>query len=445
MNTPVCDFVKAYADANKLRLHMPGHKGKGALGIERLDITEIDGADVLYHANGIIKESEQNASKLFLTAKTVYSAEGSSLCIRAMVYLAAVCGNKKNPYILAVRNAHKTFISAAAVLGVDVGWIYPKKTFGLAGCRVTAEDIENAIASSENKPSAVWITSPDYLGNIAPISEISAVCRKYGVLLLVDNAHGAYLKFLPENRHPIALGADVCCDSAHKTLSCLTGGAYLHISRSAPESILNTAESAMSLFASTSPSYLILQSLDALNGYLSGDFPAKLRIVCENIKQLKADLQKIGFTLLGDEPLKLTVSAKPYGYTGAQIADFLSDNGIVCEFYDNDYVVLMFTECIQSGDFEKIITVFKSIEKRQALPQYKLPQIRPLLKITPKKAVLCESEELPVKECMGRFLATPSVSCPPAIPIAVCGEVIDRDVIEIFNYYGIEKCRVVKE
>ena len=200
MNTPVCDFVKAYADANKLRLHMPGHKGKGALGIERLDITEIDGADVLYHANGIIKESEQNASKLFLTAKTVYSAEGSSLCIRAMVYLAAVCGNKKNPYILAVRNAHKTFISAAAVLGVDVGWIYPKKTFGLAGCRVTAEDIENAIASSENKPSAVWITSPDYLGNIAPISEISAVCRKYGVLLLVDNAHGAYLKFLPENR-----------------------------------------------------------------------------------------------------------------------------------------------------------------------------------------------------------------------------------------------------
>ena len=105
----------------------------------------------------------------------------------------------------------------------------------------------------------------------------------------------------------------------------------------------------------------------------------------------------------------------------------------------------MFTECIQSGDFEKIITVFKSIEKRQALPQYKLPQIKPLLNISPKKAVLCESEELPVKECMGRILATPSVSCPPAIPIAVCGEVIDRDVIEIFNYYGIEKCRVVKE
>ena len=86
--TPICDFVKSYSQSGALRLHMPGHKGRALIGAESLDITEIEGADVLYHAEGIIRESEDNALRLFGTARTFYSAEGSSLCIRAMVYLA---------------------------------------------------------------------------------------------------------------------------------------------------------------------------------------------------------------------------------------------------------------------------------------------------------------------------------------------------------------------
>ena len=108
MNTPIVDFIKSYESKNALRLHMPGHKGKTFLGPEKYDITEIDGADVLYSPDGIIEESENNASALFGTRHTYYSTEGSSLCIRAMVYLA--CLGKEKPLIIAGRNVHKAFI-----------------------------------------------------------------------------------------------------------------------------------------------------------------------------------------------------------------------------------------------------------------------------------------------------------------------------------------------
>ena len=116
MKTPICDFVEKYAREGKTRLHMPGHKGVPFLGIEYRDITEVDGADVLYSADGIISESEKYAAAIFGSGKTKYSTEGSSLCIRAMVYLIKLYAmiNGKKPEILAFRNAHKTFIPATS-------------------------------------------------------------------------------------------------------------------------------------------------------------------------------------------------------------------------------------------------------------------------------------------------------------------------------------------
>ena len=127
MNTPICDFVKRYAEGDSIKLHMPGHKGKSFLGIESFDITEIDGADSLYEANGIIAESERNASELF-GCRTYYSTEGSSQCIKAMMYLLYLYAKSRGekPYILAGRNTHKAFHSAAALLDIEVDWIYPK-------------------------------------------------------------------------------------------------------------------------------------------------------------------------------------------------------------------------------------------------------------------------------------------------------------------------------
>ena len=126
---------------------------------------------------------------------------------------------------------------------------------------------------------AFYLTSPDYLGGMQDIAALSAVCDAHGVPLLVDNAHGAYLRFLPGgSRHPIDLGAAACCDSGHKTLPVLTGGAYLHLGPKAPVQEESTVRSALALFGSTSPSYLILQSLDACNRL----FPPITRHACRN-------------------------------------------------------------------------------------------------------------------------------------------------------------------
>ena len=148
---------------------MPGHKGKPLLGPETLDITEIDGADILYRSRSIIRESEENAAGLFGTGRTVYSTEGSSLCIRAMLYLALLNAKGKGiaPRLLAGRNAHRTLMTAAALLDLEIDWIMPEPGEGLLSCTVTAEKLEKAL--EQQKYMAVYLTSPDYLGRMADI------------------------------------------------------------------------------------------------------------------------------------------------------------------------------------------------------------------------------------------------------------------------------------
>lgn len=447
MDTPICDFVKNYSVSGALRLHMPGHKGREIIGLESLDITEIDGADVLYSADGIIKKSEENAARLFGTAKTFYSCEGSSLCIRAMVYLAVVYAkaNGKKPLILAARNVHKTFMTAAALTDADVIWLYPAGKSGgcLISCPIDAVKLEDMIIS--NQPAAVYITSPDYTGNTADIERIAGICHKHGCILICDNAHGAYLKFLSGKAHPIELGADICCDSAHKTLPALTGAAYLHISENAPTFFAENAENALSIFASTSPSYLILQSLDRVNGLLNDGLPERLAESCERISGLKKRLISHGYCLFGDEPLKLTLCPKAYGYTGQELAKILLDKGIVCEFSDADFVIMMFSCDTDGEELGLIEKTLLDIEKRKPIHQLP-PSVKPgETVLSPRLAVMSPSECIPVREAVGRILASPGVTCPPAVPISVCGERLSEEGIKCMEYYGISECRVVIE
>lgn len=447
MDTPICDFVQEYADSNTVRLHMPGHKGKNFLGMEKLDITEIDNADILYNADGIIRRSEENASSLFGTAITLYSAEGSSLCIRAMLYLAMINGkaNGKPPLIAAGRNAHKVFMTAAAMLDLDILWLFPENQDNMISCNIDAELLDKTLSQTNEKPAAVYITSPDYLGNISDIPSLARVCRKYGVLLLVDNAHGAYLNFLPQSLHPMDMGADICCDSAHKTLPVLTGGAYLHISRNAPKALCDQAENAMSIFASTSPSYLVLQSLDAANQYLSQDYTKRLVKFAEKVSDLKERLIQTGYSLIGNEPMKLTIAPKSYGYTGNELAKILSGKGIVCEFADKDYIVMMFTPETGASDIERLEKVLCQIKKKFKITEEPPILTKPLKVKSARDALFSPHRQLDVHKCCGMVLASANVSCPPAIPIVVCGERIDESVIRCFDYYGIKTCFVAIE
>lgn len=442
MKAPICDFVKEYAKSNSLKLHMPGHKGKELLGFESLDITEIDGADSLYEASGIIAESEANASTIF-GCDTYYSTEGSSQCIRAMVYLLMLHAknNGEKPYILAGRNAHKTFHSAIALVDIDVDWIYPDNAENYLSCNISAERISEILKKCDKKPTAVYLTSPDYLGNVLDISGIADVCHKNGILLAVDNAHGAYLKFLTSSKHPIDLGADICCDSAHKTLPVLTGGAYLHLANGLKNELGANVKNALSLFGSTSPSYLILQSLDMANVYLEA-YGNRLSTFISRVDLLKNQLSQGGYDLYGNEPLKIMVQTKKYGYYGNEFAKILNEKGIVCEFADSDFVVLMLTPEIEDLDkiAEIMLSILKKEAKDEAIPKFSLPKRG----MSIREAVLLPFEALPVEQCLGRVVAITSVGCPPAVPIAVAGEVIDENVLACFKYYGIKECNVVK-
>lgn len=444
MNTPICDFVNEYIKSSPLRLHMPGHKGCGLLGFEAYDITEIGGADSLYEASGIIKESEQNAGSLF-GCKTFYSTEGSSLCIRAMVYLVSLYAKEhgKKPLIAAGRNAHKTFLSAAALTDTDVMWLYPENESSYLSCKITAESLEKALGEAPEKPAAVYLTSPDYLGNTADLRAIGEVCKKNDILLIVDNAHGAYLRFLPESRHPIDLGADLCCDSAHKTLPVLTGGAYLHISQKTNEIFARQAKNALSLFGSTSPSYLILQSLDMSNKYIADGYREKLAEFCEKVRLLKEKLISHGYTLCGDEPLKIIISTKPYGYYGTEFADILSKKNIVCEFSDPDFIVFMLTPEAENM-LSELENALISIERKTKILEKPPIFAKPEKTMSIRDAVFSPNETIPASQSCGRILAAASVACPPAVPIAVCGEIINEEAVKCFEYYKIKECTVIK-
>lgn len=444
MNTPIYDFAGKYAQSDAVRMHMPGHKGKPLLGCEPLDLTEIHGADELYAPAGIIAESEANVSKLF-GCQTLYSTEGSSLCIRAMLWLAmkyaASCGHK--PLIYAVRNVHKSFLTTVALLDIPIKWIPQDCTKSYLSSAIDWLQSET-FAASDDAPTALYLTSPDYLGNMADIRRAAAFCHAHHMLLLVDNAHGAYLKFLPQSLHPIDLGADLCCDSAHKTLPVLTGGGYLHIADHAPEICSRYAKNAMAMFASTSPSYLILESLDLCNRYLAEQFPADLQALTRQVCKLKQELKAHSWMMTGDEPTKLTIMPKSRGHSGINLAKELENQRIYVEFADPDYAVLM----LSPQNDPREITYLRDV--LCALPQHTpLTDTPPIISqqkavMHPHELMYADAEVLPITDCKGRICAEFAVSCPPAVPIVMCGERISEEAVCAMQYYGIQRCTVLK-
>ena len=472
MTTPIVDFVRRYAESGTSRLHMPGHKGQNLLGFEALDITEINGADELYEPEGIIAESEANATRLFGTQHTYYSTEGSSQCIRAMLFLAlqAAPQTGHRPVLLAARNAHKALLYAAALLDFDIQWLWASggDAGALCSCPVTAGQLQAALqqlAQQGKKPFGVYVTSPDYLGGMQDIAALAGVCRAADVPLLVDNAHGAYLRFLPEQLlHPIALGAAMCCDSGHKTLPVVTGGAYLHLGVNAPVQDEAAVRGALALFGSTSPSYLILQSLDRCNRALAEGYPLRLMQCCGYLTRLRRQLNELAaakhapvpFALGGprQEPLKVTLDAAALGLTGTELAGQLRKDRVECEYADPRYVVLMFTPENPPQDFERVraaaARILQSIPAEIPVPENTAGEFDALERqaqqcCTIRQAVFAPQERLPVSRAEGRICAMPTVSCPPAIPIAVSGERITPAAVELMRRYHIAEVAVIRE
>ncbi len=437
------EIIEQYADSDSVRAHMPGHKGKGVLcDMEKYDITEIFPFDFDKSIELATERSEDMLTEIYGTARSIFSTEGSSLCVRAMLYLAMLHSGKAGGYIMASRNAHKSLISAAALLDFDIKWLYSDADKSYLSCEITPDYLEKMLGECDKKPFCVYITSPDYLGRTAKISALARVCEEHGTLLVVDNAHGAYLKFLENDTHPITQGAHLCCDSAHKTLPALTGGAYLHISKKVEE-LSKYATDARALFGSTSPSYLILSSLDRLNDYLKNEYRERLFAFTCKMSALKERLCALGYEVLDGEPLKLVINASSYGYSGKQIADYLEKNGIIYEMCDLSYVVLMLTPENTDGELERIYFALSKLPRGEKVDEHACGICAPVRVMSIREALMSPKKRVPVSEAIGKVCASICTFCPPAVSIVVAGEQIDSSVASTLVRYGFEQIDVI--
>ena len=200
----------------------------------------------------------------------------------------------------------------------------------------------------------------------------------------------------------------------------------------------------MALFASTSPSYQILASLDAVNRLLAEDYPARILETADRVGKMKTALIRKGWRLVGTEPLKLTLAPKSYGWLSGVLAAVLRENSIYCEFFDEDYLVMMVSPENSAEELRTVSRLLLSLPRRSAITALPPAAAKPERVLTPHEALMRPFESVAAEKSLGRILASPSVSCQPAVPILVCGERIDEQALELFRYYGITKCDVVK-
>jgi arginine/lysine/ornithine decarboxylase len=420
---------------------MPGHKGRLAAPLSvaaAWDVTEIPGADSLYEASGAIAKLEREYAALYGAAGSFLSAGGATLCIQAMLALACKPGSK----LLCGRGLHVAAVNAMALLDIDPVWVYPEPGAGGLYGSVTPGAVRDALEKNPGV-SAVYITSPNYYGLICDIPAISAVCREAGIILLVDNAHGAHLRFLPEDIHPIALGADMCCDSLHKTLPVLTGGAMLHIGN---PRFLAEAKAKMALFGSTSPSYLIMLSADMALDYLRGGVREDLSRVSERIALISRLAAGRGFTLPEGalDPLRLTVCFAAMGYSREDFAEYLNCEGVEPEFMSGSWCVFLASPVTGDSDFDALERAITRLP-RKAPREVEISPL-PILKraVSPREALFAPSESISVERAAGRVVSSYVAPCPPGIPIAVPGEVITDGMENVLKNYGIFTINVLK-
>lgn len=428
MLTPIHDFLAEYAAENALRCHMPGAKGKEY----PFDITEIEGADSLFESSGIIRRSEDEAARLFGAKRTLFSCGGSTLAIQTTLALAKAAGNGKNR-IAAGRFSHKSLVSACALLGMEIDWIYP------AECLSSELSAEEAEAAINPQTAAVFAQSVDYYGGECDVEALARVCKGRGVPLLVDNAHGAYKVFTGD--HPLRRGASMTADSAHKTLPCITGGAYLHI---ADERFIPRAKEIMAVFGSSSPSYLILDSLDLCNRHIALE-KERAKEAFSAVSTLKSKLSEAGIPLRKSDALRITADAREYGYSGFTLAQALRENGLECEYADSDYTVLLFSTITSAEECKRAFCAFERVEKKPALEKSVPPVFRAKQEMPLAKAFFAAQELVPAGKATGRICGGIKAPCPPCVPPVMPGELITAEAAELLEYYGVREISAVAE
>ncbi|MTI65962.1 MAG: aminotransferase class I/II-fold pyridoxal phosphate-dependent enzyme [Firmicutes bacterium] len=447
MKLPIIEGLIKYKDEKNKRFHMPGHKGKNLLKdisklIPEIDVTEVDGTDNLHDPKGIIKESEKLASKTFNSDKTYYCINGTTAGIHASIMASA----KPKEKILIQRNCHRSVYNAVILGDLEPLYIYPEFDEDnniLLG--VKPEDIEDKLKKHRDI-KAVVITYPTYYGICCDIKKIADIVHKYEKILIVDEAHGAHLKF--NERLPISAmdaGADISIQSTHKTLPAFTQSSMIHLKNKR----INTKrlESLISMHQSTSPSYILMSSLDYARGYMKENGEKLLDNLLNDIMRITNELNNIkGVKVFNEKSLKngfsldktkLLVSLSDLNITGKELENILRyEYNIQLEMADLYYGLFYLTVCDSKSDLERIISVLKDLSNKDNKKKIKslVKYFKPIKEKSMKEAFYSDKKYVKLTESKGKISSDFIIPYPPGIPLVCPGEFITKDILEYIIY-----------
>ena len=446
----ITDFLIEHKNSNAVSFHMPGHKGRSEIFTKSgfapwisdmvgNDITEIPGADALFCPRSSIKEVMDMYAALYGAKHTELLVNGSSAGVMASILSVVPRGGK----LVLGRNSHHSAYSAMRLGGIRPCYLRPQisRKYGLLGA-VLPEEVDNVLSLNPDA-RAVLITSPNYYGVLSDIEAIAAVCRHHKAILIVDQAHGAHLKFFDDTRTPDEAGyirysaaenqkADIVINSTHKTLLSFTGSGILNVMSDRVD-VQKLADN-LRMLQTTSPSYILMSSLDVNCRIMSRWGSEVISDWAEDLKYFyrRAHGMK-GLTVVRGAELdatKINISLSEFGINGSRLDKELRYNGIFSEMVHGDYVMLMTGAGNRREDYVRLIKAIERIIEAYGVESAKPSPLATIPDFVLEPAALPEEKELvPLYRAEGRILHEPIITYPPGSPIACPGERLSYDVI----------------
>lgn len=451
---PLVEQIKKYIEQSYTGFHTPGHRqGKGiyagfrelAQDICKMDLTELPGLDNLKNPTECIKTAQELAAKLFESEKTFFLVNGSTVGLQAAL-LTLFPGKR----VIVPRNAHISVVNGLVLSGSvplvapvvsDTEWGIP---LGMAD-----ESITHLLLEYPDVEAVVSV-QPTYEGFGCNIYEWVDFLRRKKVLSIVDEAHGAHLYFqdvLPLSAQRAK--ADIVIQSTHKTLGALTQASMLHVNEA---KLIAGVAAALNILQTTSPSYLLMASLDSVQAQMFQEGKALVQRTWEMALELRAALRKLpGLRLIDEEvasawyhdPTKILLSGRELGLTGWELARILQEeHGIIVELASYYYVLLLLTIGHEPEDTSKLITALKKLARKYGKTHNLAPWQHPgeiitgkiALHLTPRQVFWAPKEELPLKKALGRIAAVPLTVYPPGIPLIWPGQAIGEDALSYLEW-----------
>ena len=448
--------LKKFRSKDRVSFHIPGHKFGAGLskGFKKdifiTDVTEFDETDDLQNPQGILKTAQESAAKVFKAHKTFYLTSGSSLGLQGAIFGSFRSGDK----VLVDRTCHKAVASSMVMAGLIPVFVQPEfsQEKGLY-VGMTVKIIKKAIEETPDIKGVI-ITSPTYYGVCSDIKGIGEYLHQKNKVLIVDEAHGAHFvfnKLVPESA--IEQGADISIESAHKTLPAMGQCSFLHISKNSLVPWENISKS-LRLLQTTSPSYVLMTSLDEAVIYMSTKGTKRINKLISQIDKLKKEVRAKGVLDFADkktlkrpqDELRLSVDFKKSGISGNAATQIIKEQfGIYPEMADDRYVVFVVTCSNSDKDIrflkEALLTFEAGDENREQCE--KLPDV--IMVMEPRMAWQCETEDIPISKAAARVAADVVAVCPPGAALLVPGQFIDTKTVDYIEKAGIiEKVTVVK-